>query len=432
GKKAQEIFIDFLPEIVQRSLRRASIDRKKLKEQLELVVDQQAIRDYIKEHHLVSFIANGSILPRESGISQKPMSAQAVPFFSPKELEVTVNLPNKGPIAGMGIPEGVTLIVGGGFHGKSTLLKAVELGIYDHVKGDGREYVATTTHGVRIKAEEGRNVENVDISPFLNNLPLFKDTEHFTTENASGSTSQGANIMECLEAGAKALFIDEDTSATNFMIRDGRMQRLIRKEKEPITPFIDQVRPLYEKHGVSTLLVIGGSGDYFEWSDRVIAMEEYIPRDVTREAKEIVETSGRTRMGESPLSMSAAKDRIVLRDSFPKDRKGVKIKTRGKNHLSYNKTDVDLTHLEQLVDSDQTNAVATAFEYVMNHLADDRKTLAQLLEAVEKQMDANGLDGLSDRKGHPGNLARVRKYELAGALNRFRLLKTKSIKEEKI
>ena len=160
----------------------------------------------------------------------------------------------------------------------------MELGIYSHIPGDGREYVATDPKAVKIRAEDGRFVEKVNISPFIKSLPLLRDTLRFSTDNASGSTSQAANIMEALEMGARVLLIDEDTSATNFMIRDRRMQELVQKAHEPITPFIDKVRQLYQDQRVSTILVMGGSGDYFEAADTVIWMNNYRPFAVTRES----------------------------------------------------------------------------------------------------------------------------------------------------
>jgi predicted ABC-class ATPase len=249
GREAKEIFFDALPQIISSSLFFNDIPEKTLIKHVEIVEDQHFLRGELKKRKLVAFIANGSILPRESGVSQRPMRKGAVPFVSPEKFQVEINLPHHGTVKGMGIPEGITLIVGGGFHGKSTLLQALQLGVYDHIAGDGREYVVTRQNAVKIKAENGRSIEKVNISPFINNLPRRQDTRAFSTENASGSTSQAANIMEALEIGTDLLLIDEDTSATNFMIRDGRMQQLVQKEKEPIIPFIDRVRALYEKKG---------------------------------------------------------------------------------------------------------------------------------------------------------------------------------------
>ena len=168
-------------------------------------------------------------------------------FVSPSSMEVTLNLPNHGPLKGMGIPKGITLIVGGGYHGKSTLLEALELGVYNHIAGDGREYVITESDAVKIRAEDGRSIKSADISLFINDLPNGKDTCCFYTEDASGSTSQAANVMEAIETGSRLLLIDEDTSATNFMIRDELMQRVVKRSQEPITPFIERVQWLAQE-----------------------------------------------------------------------------------------------------------------------------------------------------------------------------------------
>lgn len=206
-------------------------------------------------------MADHSVLPRESGISSRPLK-DSVPFMSPQSLRVSMKLPHEGTIYGMGIPAGITLIVGGGYHGKSTLLNALELGVYNHIAGDGREYVITDDSALKLRSEDGRFIRNVDISLFINDLPNKKDTRCFSTEDASGSTSQAAGIVEGIEAGSKVFLLDEDTSATNFMVRDTFMQEVISREKEPITPFLERAGDLYEKAGISTILVAGSSGAF--------------------------------------------------------------------------------------------------------------------------------------------------------------------------
>ncbi|MBS4538783.1 ABC-ATPase domain-containing protein [Clostridium sp. D2Q-11] len=425
GNKAKTIFFEALPKIVESSLFFNAISQEDLLKQINLLEDQAYLRKEIEKRELVAFIANGSIIPRQSGVSQKPMRKGVVPFLSPKEYEIDINLPNQGTIKGMGIPEGVTLIVGGGFHGKSTILKALELGVYDHILGDGREYIVIRENAVKIKSEDGRKVEKVNIYPFINNLPMGEDTKRFSTENASGSTSQAANIMEALEIGTDLLLIDEDTSATNFMIRDGRMQKLVQKEKEPITPFIDKVRTLYEKNGVSTVLVIGGSGDYFEVADHVIMMDEYHPKDMTKEAKDIVEEIKYQRKIDEVTLIKDDTPRTLLKSSFFTGRKGVKIKSRGIDTITYNKMDIELRNLEQLIHSDQTNTISFIIKYIMDNIANDKRTLKEAVDKVYEEMNTKGLDTVSPYQGNPGNMALPRKYEIAATLNRFRNLKIK-------
>lgn len=329
GRQAAEMLCDDMPYIVHRSLKYEQLDAAACRRHVETVEDADFLRKQLVEKNLVAFVANGAMLPRRSGVDARPLSSEnVVPFQSPPSLEVEFECPNQGKISGMGISKGVTLIVGGGYHGKSTLLKAIELGVYNHIPGDGREFVVTDPTAVKIRAEDGRSVAGVDISPFINQLPQERSTTQFTTENASGSTSQAANIMEALEIGIKndkpeevattapILLVDEDTAATNFMIRDRRMQELISKEGEPITPFIDKVRQLYTDYQVSTILVMGGSGDYFEVADKIIAMENYQAKEVTEKAKEIAEKYVTGRTSEGGENFGEIRGRIPLSESL--------------------------------------------------------------------------------------------------------------------
>ncbi|CAE7711012.1 unnamed protein product, partial [Symbiodinium pilosum] len=282
-----------------------SLDTAALKSHIEAVEDQDALRKLLPGMGLVAFVGNGAILPRKSGVDDRPMtkkdSPDLVTFESPASMEVTLSLPHAGDVIGMGIQKGVTLIVGGGFHGKSTLLQALQLGIYNKVPGDGREHVVCDPHAVKIRAEDGRSVKSTDISPFINNLPFGKQTQQFSTGDASGSTSQAANIIEALEIGCSTLLVDEDTCATNFMIRDEKMKALVAPDKEPITAFVCKVRSLLEEHGVSTVLVVGGSGDFFSVADSVIMMDEYVAKDVTKRAREI----GQKHLGTLPAAFAS-------------------------------------------------------------------------------------------------------------------------------
>lgn len=261
GELRKMLFV-FLPQCVEASLMYRNLDGKRLKGVADLAEDQQYIRQMLPKLGLCAFVADGSILPRATGVSAQPMKG-SVPFRSPQKLSVTLELPHRGTVTGMGIPRGITLIVGGGYHGKSTLLKALEAGVYNHIAGDGREYVITDHTAVKIRAEDGRSITQTDISMFINHLPNGTDTTRFTTQDASGSTSQAANVVESIEAGTSLLLMDEDTSATNFMIRDELMQRVIHRDMEPITPFLERVEELYHTHGISTILVAGSSGAYF-------------------------------------------------------------------------------------------------------------------------------------------------------------------------
>ena len=424
GKAAQKIIFEQLPEIVEKSIIYDNLNKKALNEQVILVLDQEYARKMLKEKGLVAFVANDSVLPRESGVSDKPMK-NAVKFKSPEKFEITLKLPSGKEVSGMGIPKGITLIVGGGYHGKSTLLAALERGVYNHIAQDGRELIISESDAVKIRAEDGRNVEKVNISGFINNLPQNKDTRAFSTENASGSISQAANVAEALEYGTSLLLIDEDTSATNFMIRDGRMQKLVAKEKEPITPFIDRVRELYDNFGVSTILIVGGSGDYFDVANHVIMMDEYVPKDVTEKAREIAKLDENKREFSSNDKFQGVTQRIPLKKSFSQSGKLDKTKAKGKYSILYGKELIDISGLEQLVDDSQTNCIAVMIDYFKNKVLDEKLTLSQAADRIYEKIEKNGLDSISSYTGHPGNLALPRKQEFCGAVNRYRKLRIK-------
>ncbi len=422
GRAAAELLCDRVPEAVGRALLYPSLDAAEVRRAADANEDADALRALLPGLGLVAFAADGALLPRRSGVDPRPLPAGAVPFRSPEGLRVAVDLPHAGRVTGLGVPRGVTLIVGGGFHGKSTLLRALELGVYNHRPGDGRELVVTDASAVKIRAEDGRAVAGVDISPFIGDLPGGARTRCFSTQEASGSTSQAANIVEALEAGTRVLLVDEDTSATNFMIRDHRMQELIAKEREPITPFVDKVRQLWEERGVSTVLVMGGSGDYFEAADAVVALEDYVPRDATARAKEIAQRYRAERPPEGGGGVGAPAPPAPPGASHhpPRRPPGGSGDTPPGRTVLFGTEEVDLSAVEQLVHPGQARALAAALLRV-KRLADGRRPLAELLDRVEAEVAARGLDALVDRP--LGTLAGFRRFELAAALNRLRTLR---------
>ncbi len=420
ARELEKMLFDILPACVRKSLYYSKIDQNKLKQAICLCEDQQYIRKMLPELSLCAFVADGAILPRESGVSERPMKG-AVPFKSPDSLKVALDLPNKGKITGMGIPKGITLFVGGGYHGKSTILQALQNGVYNHIKGDGREYVIADDTAVKLRAEDGRSIANVDISPFIKDLPNRRDTAHFSTEDASGSTSQAANLMEGVEAGSSLFLIDEDTSATNFMIRDQLMQEVITAGEEPITPFICRVNSLYRDLGISSVIVAGSSGSYFHVADTVIQMKEYVPYDITEKAKKAAE--GYPAMsGEGGVFPSYIDKRCPKPDLGLKKDDRIKIKAMGTSELMLSRENVELRYLEQLKDQEQTTALAWLLKFAELKMMDGRKDLKQIGDLLEKQLDKDGLESLFERGDVSSSLARPRKQEILGCINRYRKL----------
>ena len=418
ARELEKIVFEFLPECVEQSLFYKNCDKKRVRSIIDLAEDQQYIRDELEKNDLIAFVANGAILPRESGVSDKPMKG-AVRFQSPKEMEVTMKLPHKGEISGMGIRRGITLIVGGGYHGKSTLLKALELGVYNHIKGDGREYVITKDDAMKIRAEDGRSIKKTDISMFINDLPNGKDTRGFYTEDASGSTSQAANVIESMEAGASVMLIDEDTSATNFMIRDEFMQRVIHRDMVPITPFIDRILELYQVYGISTVIVAGSSGAYFHIADTIIQMDRYEPKEITKLAKETAKDfpamSGMENPAEKPVFIRCPRQG---RGFKPNDR--IKMKTMGKEMVQLNRENIDLRYVEQLADTEQVSALGYCVRYAEKHLFQGKDTIQNVVDKLEEKICREGLSSLCESNASVANLAMPRRQEIFACLNRYR------------
>ncbi len=415
GKQAEQMFFTELPQLVRDGLLWAGRSLQQSQEQIEQVEDQEFLRGWLAEHEAIAFVANGALLPRASGISDRPLS-DGLPFQSPPELERSVELPNRGEIRGMALPRGVTLIVGGGYHGKSTLLQALERGVYNHIPGDGRELVVSTPAAVKIRAEDHRAVTGVDISPFIGTLPGNRTTDHFTTENASGSTSQAANIVEALECGCDCLLIDEDTSATNFMIRDRRMQQLVPDRQEPITPLLHRVRELYESEGVSTVIVTGGSGDYLAVADRVIMLDNYRVTDVSQRAKELAGPAP-PNANHAPLRPTGLR-RIDLQTGPLRGQREAKILVREQRLLEYGRRRIDLSQVEQLIDAGQTEAIGRLLARCRQLDPEQDGGIVASLQRLLAEVEAEGLDLLLPWKA--GHLALPRLYELTAAANRLR------------
>ena len=467
GHRAVKIFDQTLPQMVQKALLYPSMNESSVVHHVLHVEDQEWLRANLDIRGLVAFVPDGAVLPRKSGAEDTPMeeketaaaaaatakgdekedgkegvdapksgfepvpdssteptskadsTPKLVRFLSPDTLRVTFDLPNMGKqLAGIGIRKGITLIVGGGFHGKSTLLSALQLGMYNKIPGDGREFCVCTNNAVKIRSEDGRNVSQVNISPFINNLPFGQSTESFTTPDASGSTSQATNIMEALEMGAKTLFIDEDTCATNFMIRDDKMMQLVAKDKEPITPFLYKIKTL-AKQGISVVLVVGSCGDFFDVADTCLLMDSYACHDVTAKAKEIAESNAAYggALAASKVSFGNVTPRCPVGMAFTPNGK---VTVRSKSVVAYGDTELDLSGLEQLVNKEQTNTITLALQRLSGLATGSKMTIFQVLTQLNGLLDSGeGLDALAGGT-FDGTLARPRTFEIAGAINRLR------------
>ncbi len=424
AQELEKILLEFLPQIVKTCLFYQSWEKAKIQACYELAENQQRIREVLEERKLVAFCANGSILPRKSGVSSQPLK-DAIEFQSPESMEISIDLPFGNSIRGMGIPEGVTLIIGGGYHGKSTLLQALEQGVYNHVKGDGREYVITRADALKLRAEDGRAVSHLDLSLFIHDLPNGKDTHCFSTEDASGSTSQAAGVLEGIEAETSCFLIDEDTSATNFLVRDAFMQRVVSGDQEPITPFIARVRDLYEKVGISTILVAGSSGAFFHVADTIIQMDAYRPKDVKMSVEALLPEYPPADLcsNAEPFTLPTEKRMFVMERKIKRHGRGereerIKTKVMGTDGFSIEHNIVDLHCVEQLIDAEQTAALAAILKHIVKKgsiCMEMQELVAEINTLLKKKGMAAFVEGaLSCGYAYP------RKEEIYLMLNRFR------------
>ena len=424
GRETAELLCERLPQAVEGALLAKAWEPERLEERIRLHEDQQAIRAALDGKNLVAFVANGAILPRRGGTDDRPLEQGAIPFQSPPSLEVEIPLPGGRSVRGMGIRRGVTVIVGGGYHGKSTLLSALAKGVHDHLEGDGREHVITRSDAVLVRAEPGRAVTGVDMRPFLRTLPGDGDPAFFQTQNASGSTSQAAAILEALEIGTRVLLLDEDTSAANFLIRDARMQALVPEALEPIRPLVDRVRPLYAGRGVSTVLVTGGSGDYLDVADCVIRMEHYAARDVTSEAREVVAAiPSRRQAEEARFGEVGARCPDPASFQAGKGKRETRIDVRGGRTLLYGVDALDLSALDPIEERAQVRAIGWAIHLIVNRYLRGSTPLRQAVESALDEVARRGMDALTPFPR--GDLALPRPQEIAAALNRFRRLRVR-------
>ncbi|HGO5290837.1 TPA: P-loop domain-containing protein [Photobacterium damselae subsp. damselae] len=418
AKRTLNLLTFHMPKIIRRATIARELPMEELQRHCEAAENQVALRNQLAEHNLVSFVADGSILPRLAGNSQLPMP-DAIPFKSPDALAIELDTPHNGKIRGMGIPKGITMIVGGGFHGKSTLLGAVESSVYDHIPGDGREYIVTDETATKIRAEDGRCVHNVDLSPYISNLPMGKDTTKFSTQDASGSTSQASWLQESLEAGAQTLLIDEDTSASNFMIRDERMQALIAKDEEPITPLVDRIALLRDQLDVSVMLIMGGSGDYLDVADTVIQMHNYEAIDVTEKARQVVASHPTRRSFEGSETIARPRTRQLNRSALKLmlEEGKFRIQAKNKHSLRFGREFVDLQALEQIAHQSQLHAIGCLWFLMAQNKGWEKapvRAFAQMLN-----------ENWATMMPRYGDLAKPRVMEVMAVLNRMRAAELK-------
>jgi len=423
ANQARVMLFDELPAVVESALIQIGEDLDTAEQHVNCVEDQQYLRAQLESHQLIAFIADGSNLARQTGVDDRPLQ-NAIRIKAPDSIAIELPLKHQPPVTGVAFPKGINIIVGGGFHGKSTLLRAIEQGVYDHIPGDGRELVVSDPSCFKLQAEDGRAISGVDIRPFIQNLPGGKDCSFFTTPNASGSSSQAASIVEALSAGVRTLLIDEDTSASNFLIRDQRMQALVPKDKEPITPLSQRIRQLVDQYAISVVMVMGGSSDYFSLADQVVMMDSYQPVDMTIKAHELAQSQVVSESEITDIVQHSPRVPVVNCLSVLGPTGKPKIKAFGTRLLQFGIEDIPLQSLEQLVDTAQLLSIGYLIEKYQRDNSFQETDIVDGLEWQFEQLKQNGFDTITPYA--MGKLALPRLQELVAVVNRMRMLELKT------
>ncbi|WFD31051.1 hypothetical protein MSPP1_002081 [Malassezia sp. CBS 17886] len=437
GGFAATVLCKNVPVLVEESLVAGSLDLASMSAHIDCVEDQEALRAQLGGLGLVGFVANGAILPRASGASELPLAPPAcVPFESPASQEVELHVPHRGAVRGLGIRRGaIYMCVGGGYHGKSTFLAALSLGSYNHVRGDGREFVSTVDTTYSVGSEDGRAVQKVDISPFITNLPNGTDTGSFSTMNASGSTSCAAALMEAREIGAELLLCDEDSTASNFLVRDAAMQELV--PVEPITPLVARAKELVDQTGSTLVLVCGSSSAFLPLAHAVLQLDAYRMLDVTERVQQVLATHQVDMVSASaapdlfaPDTQSRRARELVLGSLAPPG----KTSTRSRILIQYGADqELSLRTIPQLVHTSQTRAIESLLRrwgegtdlVVKQGLAPAPAIgLRPLVTSLGALMSRDGVEVIMEAGRQDGFLARPRAIDVAAAdltpVNRLR------------
>lgn len=423
-KDAQALLLDGLPQIVDMALMAEHPSRSVdvIQRYLDVIEDAEALRAQLPARGLVAFIADGAMLPREAA-SDRPRLAHVVTFHAPAELRVTLEAPHRGPVTGLGIPRGVTLITGPAFSGRSTLLRTIAAGVYAHLPGDGREYCVTAPDAVAVVREGGRRVEAVPLAPFIRGLPGGEDVRRYRAEHAPDLLSQVAGLMEALELGSTVLLFDEDTTAPALLAADPFRGALMPQTDDPVVPVRDLARALFAEHGVSSIIVGGAAAGFAGVADRIIGMDGFRPVDLTAAANAAAAARGAG--GTGPQGFGGIAQRVPAGESVaPFKTRRVRSEPRGERAVGIGREVLDLAGAEQLVEPGQIRAVGDAIVFAAEKgYVDGTRSLREIVGLIDGDVSERGLAVLSQFQGHPGDYARPRRHEIAAAFNRLRTLR---------
>lgn len=417
GEIAQHIFFDDLPEIVSNSLLYCNIDVADADLFVNNMEDADRLRQHLGASGQVSFIAEGSLITRISA-EDLPDYERLVPIEIDDSLIEEVEVPHGGTVRGLGIPNGLTLILGESNSGRVDLTDAITQGIYNHIPGDGREHVVTVADAVSIGSEVGRSIQQVDISAFARELPDGGNPTSYSTPSAGSFTSQAASTVEFLEAGARVLIFDEHTSSSTFLSADTRVSPLLGDSTR--NTLAARARRMVDELGIS-MIVAGSSlvAEFIPIADKILKVDDFRVTDITEEAKALEIVPSSVVNDNVNLGSMLSRSRWIMPSSIDPSigREDLVIHAEDADFLQFGRSIVELDGIKQIADADQARAIGFVLYYAKLRYMDEGYPIREILDLVDRDLSNEGLNSLA--RDLRGDLARPRRYEVAAALNRF-------------
>jgi len=415
GEMARKVFFEDLPEVVSTSLFCCNLDLAEAEEFVNGMEDADRVRQSLSTLGLVSFVGEGSLLAREQD-SDLPDYDRFIPFEVAEATCTEIEVPNAGKVTGLGISAGLTVVLGDAANGRKDFMSALAAGVFNHIPGDGREGVVTVSDAVQIAADRGRNVQEVNITPFLSESE-YGNPASFSTPAADSFISQAASVIEALEVGARVLIVDENSSAPAFLTTDARIAGLL--GSTPRTSLAQRARQIVDELGIS--LIVGGENlvaEYIPVADTVLKVEGFQVTDITEQAKAL----NLAVPPEAPavnLAPMLARSRWIMPSSIDAavGSKDQVIEAIDLNAIQYGRSVIELDSVSQIADESQTLTIGLLLYYAKLRYMQEGYPLREMLDMIDRDLSSEGLGTIV--RDLRGDLARPRRYEVAAALNRL-------------
>ena len=406
---ARRIFFDLLPQIVTDAMIFCYQDAEQIQRFVQVMEDADEIRQSLMQQGLVGFVAEGSS-PSPNGPA----------LTIDESIRTEIGVPNAGTLNGLAIPSGVTVVLGDPLSGRHELVAALGDGVYNHIPEDGRSLIVTVPDAVRVCAEPGRPVRNVDLRAFLRDSQAAASV---STASASGHVSQMATSMEALQAGAQVLMYDESDSDAAFLAADARLRTVSGGHPGQAIPLSDRVRQMADEWRIS--IVIGAwacAGPFLASADRILWIENGVVRDVTDSARDVGFDAPDAQIHSLP-ELATETRRICPSSIDPScGFDDARIEAPTPDTIQFGRSIIHLAGVPQVADESQAFTLGLILNYAKLHHLDTDRSLSEVLDLIDQELGMEGLDTLA--RDLRGNLARPRRFEIAAALNRLPTLRT--------